>query len=73
MTPNQSYLWNRILTVNQDIKKCGDALARWEKSMLLKVLIRELQEEMGPEAYYNLLQSSKQLWASVSPQLKKSH
>ncbi len=49
MSKSQSYLWNRILEVNKEIKQTKDALDRWEKQLLLQVLIRQLKEDMGEE------------------------
>jgi len=68
MSENSNYLWNRILGVHQEIKTSEDALVKWEKSMLLKVLVRQLKEEMGESAYLNLLESSRHLLGLNSPQ-----
>ena len=68
MSENSNYLWNKILKVHEQIKTTEDALAKWEKSMLLKVLIRQLKEEMGESAYLNLLESSRHLLGLNSPQ-----
>ena len=59
MSKNQSYLWNRILLVNKEIKESKDALAKWEKSLLLQVLIRQLKDDMGESAYQNFIESSR--------------
>jgi len=61
MSKSQSYLWNRILEVNKEIKQTKDALDRWEKQLLLQVLIRQLKEDMGEEAYQNFIESSRKL------------
>jgi hypothetical protein len=61
MSKNQSYLWNRILLVNKEIKESKDALAKWEKSLLLQVLIRQLKDDMGEEAYQNFIESSRKM------------
>jgi hypothetical protein len=61
MSKSQSYLWNRILEVNKEIKQTQDALERWEKQLLLQVLIRQLKEDMGEEAYQNFIESSRKL------------
>lgn len=61
MSKNQSYLWNRILLVNKEIKESNDALAKWEKSLLLQVLIRQLKDDMGESAYQNFIESSRKL------------
>ena len=61
MSKNQSYLWNRILLVNKEIKESKDALAKWEKTLLLQVLIRQLKDDMGEEAYQNFIESSRKM------------
>lgn len=61
MSKNQSYLWNRILLVNKEIKESKDALAKWEKSLLLQVLIRQLKDDMGEDAYQNFIESSRKM------------
>jgi hypothetical protein len=61
MSKSQSYLWSRILKVNKEIKETEDAFGRWEKQLLLQVLIRQLKEDMGEEAYQNFIESSRKL------------
>ena len=61
MSKTQSYLWNRILMVNKEIKETKDALSKWEKSLLLQVLIRQLKDDMGEEAYQNFIESSRKM------------
>lgn len=61
MSKSQSYLWNRILEVNKEIKETQDALERWQKQLLLQVLVRQLKEDMGEEAYANFIESSRKL------------
>ena len=61
MSKTQSYLWNRILLVNKEIKESKDALAKWEKSLLLQVLIRQLKDDMGESAYQNFIESSRKM------------
>jgi hypothetical protein len=61
MSKNQSYLWNRILLVNKEIKESKDALAKWEKSLLLQVLIRQLKDDMGESVYQNFIESSRKM------------
>lgn len=61
MSKNQSYLWNRILLVNKEIKESKDALAKWEKSLLLQVLIRQLKDDMSESAYQNFIESSRKM------------
>jgi len=60
MSKSQSYLWDRILKVNKEIKETEDAFERWEKQLLLQVLIRQLKD-MGEEAYQNFIESSRKL------------
>ena len=61
MSKSQSYLWDRILKVNKEIKETEDAFGRWEKQLLLQVLIRQLKEDMGEEAYQKFIESSRKL------------
>jgi hypothetical protein len=61
MSKTQNYLWDRILAVNKEIKETKDALAKWEKSLLLQVLIRQLKDDMGEEAYQNFIESSRKM------------
>ena len=61
MSKTQSYLWNRILMVNREIKETKDALAKWEKTLLLQVLIRQLKDDMGEEAYQNFIESYRKM------------
>lgn len=61
MSKSQSYLWNRILEVNKEIKQTKDALEIWQKQLLLQVLIRQLKEDMGQEEYQNFIESSRKL------------
>ena len=61
MSKTQSYLWNRILMVNREIKETKDALAKWEKTLLLQVLISQLKDDMGEEAYQNFIESSRKM------------
>ena len=65
MSKNQSYLWNRILLVNKEIKESKDALAKWEKSLLLQVLIRQLKDDMGESAYQNFIESSRKMLSTA--------
>lgn len=68
MSETSNYLWNRILGVHQEIKNSEDAYIKWQKQMLLKVLVKQLKEEMGEKAYLNLLESSRHLLGLNSPQ-----
>ena len=61
MSKTQNYLWDRILVVNREIKETKDALAKWEKTLLLQVLIRQLKDDMGEEAYQNFIESSRKM------------
>lgn len=63
MSKSQSFLWERILELNREIGQTKDALAKWEKQILLKVLIMQLKEDMGEAAYRNLLDSSRKMFA----------
>ena len=47
--------------VNKEIKETKDALSKWEKSLLLQVLIRQLKDDMGEEAYQNFIESSRKM------------
>lgn len=59
MSEKQTHLWERIKQVNGEILSCKDALSKWEKRLLLKVLIKQFQEEMGKEKYEKFIQSHK--------------
>lgn len=63
MSKTQSFLWDRILNLNKEIGETKDALAKWEKTVLLKVLISQLKSDMGEEEYRNLLDSSRKMFA----------
>ena len=65
MTNNQNYLWNRILSVNNEINETKDALAKWESTLLLQVLIRQLKDDMGEAAYRNFIESSRKMLSPV--------
>lgn len=47
MSQKQSFLWNRILEVSSALKDSKDVLDKWEKQMLLKVLLRQLKDDMS--------------------------
>lgn len=55
MSNKQSFLWDRILEVSSTLKESKDALEKWEKQMLLKVLLRQLKDDMSDVAFKNLL------------------
>jgi hypothetical protein len=59
MSQKQTYLWERIKQVNQEVSACKDALSKWEKRLLLKVLIKQFQEEMGQARYEKFIASHK--------------
>lgn len=61
MSKSQNFLWNRILEVNKELKSIDDALAKWEKQLLLQVLVKQLKDEMGEEAFQNFVESSRKL------------
>jgi hypothetical protein len=65
MSVTQSFLWNKILNVNKEIKETKDALKRWEKTVYLKVLISQLKKDMGEEAYKNLIDSSRKMLTTI--------
>jgi len=55
MSIKQSFLWDRILELSSALKDSKDALEKWEKQMLLKVLLRQLKDDMSDVAFKNLL------------------
>ena len=55
MSNKQSFLWDRILELSLTLKESKDALEKWEKQMLLKVLLRQLKDDMSDVAFKNLL------------------
>jgi hypothetical protein len=59
MSKKQSFLWERILEVAEAIKNSGDALEKWEKQMLLKVLLRQLKEDMKEKDFVHLIVQNK--------------
>lgn len=59
MSKKQSFLWERILEVAGAIKDSKDALEKWEKQMLLKVLLRQLKEDMKEKDFVNLIVKNK--------------
>jgi hypothetical protein len=59
MSKKQSFLWERILEVAGAIKNTQDALEKWEKQMLLKVLLRQLKEDMKEKDFVNLIVKNK--------------
>jgi len=61
MSKSQNFLWNRILEVNKDLKDTEDALVKWEKQLLLQVLVKQLKDDMGEEAFQNFIESSRKM------------
>ncbi len=59
MSQKQSFLWNRILEVSSALKDSKDALDKWEKQMLLKVLLRQLKDDMSEVAFKDLVCKNK--------------
>jgi hypothetical protein len=65
MLQKQTYLWERIKQVNKEASTCQDALGKWEKRLLLKVLIKQFQEEMGKDKYEKFIASHKKELLSI--------
>jgi len=63
MSETQSNLWERILQTNRELKESKDVLVKWEKQILMRVLILKFKKEMGEERYRNFLDSSRHLLA----------
>jgi hypothetical protein len=63
MSESQSNLWDRILQVNRELKETQDVLVKWEKQILMRVLVLQFKKEMGEEKYRDFLDSSRQLLA----------
>lgn len=63
MSETQSNLWERILQTNRELKESKDVLIKWEKQILMRVLILQFKKEMGEERYRNFLDSSRHLLA----------
>ena len=59
MSQKQSFLWNRILEVSSALKDSKDALDKWEKQMLLKVLLRQLKDDMSEIEFKDLVCKNK--------------
>lgn len=55
MSNKQSFLWDRILEVSSALQESKDALEKWEKQMLLKVLLKQLKDGMGDSDFKNLV------------------
>ena len=63
MSESQSNLWDRILQVNRELKETQDVLVKWEKQILMRVLVLQFKKEMGEDKYRDFLDSSRQLLA----------
>jgi hypothetical protein len=63
MSESQSILWERILQVNRELKDTADVLVKWEKQILMRVLVLQFKKEMGEEKYRDFLDSSRHLLA----------
>ena len=59
MSQKQSFLWNRILEVSSALKDSKEALDKWEKQLLLKVLLRQLKDDMSEVAFKDLVCKNK--------------
>jgi hypothetical protein len=59
MSKKQSFLWERILEVVEATNNSEDALEKWEKQMLLKVLLRQLKEDMKEKDFVHLIVQNK--------------
>jgi hypothetical protein len=59
MSEKQTHLWERIKQVNQEVSACKDALSKWEKRLLLKVLVKQFQEELGQDKYEKFIKAHK--------------
>jgi len=59
MSQKQSFLWERILEVSSALKGTKDALEKWEKQMLLKVLLRQLKDDMSEMEFKKLLSKNR--------------
>jgi hypothetical protein len=59
MSQKQSFLWERILEVSSTLKGTKDALEKWEKQMLLKVLLRQLKDDMSEMEFKKLLSKNR--------------
>ena len=55
MSNKQSFLWDRILEVSSALQESKDALEKWEKQMLLKVLLKQLKDDMEDSDFKNLV------------------
>ena len=65
MSNKQSFLWDRILEVSSALQESKDALEKWEKQMLLKVLLKQLKDEMEDSDFKNLVILNRSKLASL--------
>jgi len=65
MSNKQSFLWDRILEVSSALKESKDALEKWEKQMLLKVLLKQLKDDMEDSDFKNLVILNRSKLASL--------
>lgn len=65
MSNKQSFLWDRILEVSSALQESKDALEKWEKQMLLKVLLKQLKDDMEDSDFKNLVISNRSKLASL--------
>lgn len=59
MSKKQTFLWERILEVVDATNNTKDALEKWEKQMLLKVLLHQLKEVMKEKDFVSLIVKNK--------------
>lgn len=59
MIEKQNLLWERIKQVYKELSACQNALNKWEKRLLLKVLVKQFQEEMGTDKYKKFIAAHK--------------
>lgn len=55
MSNKQLFLWDRILEVLSSLNDSNDALEKWEKQMLLKVLLKQLKDDIGDSDFKKLI------------------
>lgn len=65
MSNKQSFLWDRILEVSSALQESKDALEKWEKQMLLKVLLKQLKDDMEDSDFKNLVILNRSKLASL--------
>lgn len=65
MSNKQSFLWDRILEVSSALQESKDALEKWEKQMLLRVLLKQLKDDMEDSDFKNLVILNRSKLASL--------